>query len=382
MEEQSMINSYTVWLTDRAGVRITSIDDFVDVGGGSLSYVRAVNTVSPLKLTIPSESYASLFTDPSVWLDYRLEVWRRVNGGVEYLDTETVWLLRNVKENLFQSTLQLYAYSANELISRRIVAYAAASAQAQKTAKTDDMIKAIWRENGGTSAIAARQMSGVTTQADNGLGTSITKGFSYRNCLDVFQEICQDAGTTSVPIFFDMVGVVTDDGVTGLQLRTYANQRGLDRTTSNAQAAVILSLNTETLDNIEITYAYDDEITTAYVGGSGQEAARLVTSVTDATRTGFSPYNRRENFTNYSNSNVLAVLTSAGNAALRNGRPKKIITADIRGNDEVVYGRDWFWGDKCTAQVKNDIFSARIDAVQVAVQGGKEDIKANIRGEL
>jgi hypothetical protein len=75
------------------------------------------------------------------------------------------------------------------------------------------------------------------------------------------------------------------------------------------------------------------------------------------------------------------VLQSAGHAALRDGRPKKLLTATIQNTTGARYGRDWFYGDKLTASVDDDQFDCGIDAVAVSVQGGKETVKANLRGE-
>lgn len=376
------MNTYTLWLTDNSGNRILPIDDFVDESGASLTYVRSVNTVSPLTLTLPIARYEYLFRDPQLWVDTRIEVWRRVNGGAEYLDTETVWFVRGFRKKLTQKVFQVTAYSANQLLDRAIVAYAAASAQSQKTDNIDDLMKAIVRENLGSSAGVGRVRTGFTVQADASLGTSTTKAFSYRNVLDVLQDLAQESGTTAAPIFFDIVGVITVDGITSIEFRTYANQRGLDRTYASQLNGITLSTDDSTLNDAEIAYDFSNEINAIYVGGSGQEAARTVVAVSDTARINTSPLNRSEGFVNYSNSNVTSVLQSAGYAVLRDSRPKKIITANIQNTTNLMYGRDWYWGDKVTAQVDTDTFNARIDAIQVSITGGKEDIKAMIKGEL
>lgn len=377
-----MNNTYTLWLTDNSGNRILPIDDFVDESGASLTYVRSVNAVSPLTLTLPIDRYEYLFRDPQLWVDTRIEVWRRVNGGAEYLDTETVWFVRGFRKKLTQKVFQVTAHSANQLLDRAIVAYAAASAQAQKTDNIDDLMKAIVRENLGSSAGVGRVRTGFTVQADASLGTSTTKAFSYRNVLDVLQDLAQESGTTAAPIFFDIVGVITVDGITSIEFRTYANQRGLDRTYASQLNGITLSTDDSTLNDAEIAYDFSNEINAIYVGGSGQEADRIVVAVSDTARINTSPLNRSEGFVNYSNSNVTSVLQSAGYAVLRDSRPKKIITANIQNTTNLMYGRDWYWGDKVTAQVDTDTFNARIDAVQVSITGGKEDIKAMIKGEL
>lgn len=118
-----------------------------------------------------------------------------------------------------------------------------------------------------------------------------------------------------------------------------------------------------------------------YALGNGQDSNRAIVEVTDATRIATSPINRRETTTS-ENSNLTTALTSAGNSALRTHRPKKIITATIANNDTFAYGRDWYWGDKVSANVDNNIFDVRIDAIDVTVSEGQENIVANLRGEI
>lgn len=383
----SLIASHTVWLSDRYGTRIMPIENFIGEGGAALSYTRVVNEVTPLTLVLPlNDTYAELFNEPSQYLDFRLEVWRRLGDGEEYLDTETVWFIRDIKKSVTRKTLTITAYSANEILDRRIIASKSGTAGAQKTDNIDDIMKAYVRENLGALASASRNYSAYFTVAgDLGQGTSITKAASFDGLLETLQALSQQSFVVSsgnIPIYFDVVGVTTASGVANLEFRTYRYQRGQDRTYTGQAYSITLSEETQTLDNVEITYAFADEINYVYVGGSGEGSLRALEEVSDTTRIGYSPINRREAFVNYTNSNVTAVLQSQGYQKLREGKPRKVITADIRNTDAGAYGRDWGFGDKMTASVDGEVFDVHIISVAVSLQNGRETIKAAIRGEL
>lgn len=382
-----MIASYTIWLADKFGTRQMPIENFIGDGGAALAYTRAINEITPLTLTVPlNDTYRDIFREPSQYLDWRIEIWRRLGDGEEYLDTETIWVIRDIKKNLTKKTITLTAYSANELLDRRIIASKSGTAGAQKTDNIDDIMKAYVRENIGASAIAARNYSlYLTVAADYGHGVSITKAASFDGLFETLQSLSQQSfiqGTTPVPIFFDVVGVTTASGTANLEFRTYKNQRGQDRTYTGQAYSVTLSDETNTLDNVEVSYLFSDEVNYVYVGGSGEATLRVVEEVSDSARIASSPINRRESFVNYTNSNVSAVLQSQGYQKLRDGKPKKIITAEIKNSDAAAYGRDWSFGDKMTVSVDGEVFDAHITAVAVSYQGGKEIIKAAIRGEL
>lgn len=377
----SLIPSYTVWLSDRLGVRKKSITDFI--GSTALQYARAVNQITSLTITLPLNSeYADLFSDPNAWLDYRIEVWRRVGNGDEYLDTETIWFIRGIKKNLTQGTITLTAYSANEILTRRIIAYAAGTPYTQKSDLIDDMMKYFVAENLGSSATDAdRDYSGyITNEGLLSQGDLIDKAATYKNLNDTLLDLSQQSlelGTA--PIYFDVVGIITDVGVGNLEFRTYLNQRGNDRTTTSQLYSITL---TETnLDNIEINYDLSKEINYVYVGGTGEGSLRATATVSDTDKIAASPINRREGFTSY-NSNLTGTLQSEGYQKLRENAPRKIISAEIRNTETLVYGRDWTFGDKLTAEIDGEVFDVIINAVSVTLANNKEVVKAVIRGEI
>lgn len=381
-----MLATYTVYLSDRNGTRIKAITDFVDVNGAALHYGRSVNSVSPLQLVLPFDRYKDIIANPEVWLDSRLEVWRKLDNGLETLDTETVWLVRQKQRDFNAKTMTITAYSANEVLNRRRIAYPAGTSQALKTAAIDNMMKSFVRENLGSSATdSARSIASyLTVESDQTKGISVTKAGSYDILLDLLQDLAAAssiAGSTPVPIFFDVIGIISAGGVGNLEFRTYANQRGQNRTYTTQNNAVVLSPDTNTLQNVVVVEDYSGEYNVIYALGNGQGSNRVVTEVKDSIRIARSPINRRET-TTAENTNNTNVLTSAGNSALRSYRPKKIVTANIANNNTFQYGKDWQWGDKLSANIEGDVFDIRVDAVDITVSGGVEKITANLRAEV
>ena len=82
-----MTASYSIYLCDPGGTRIADAGNFI-----SLQYSRVVNDVSTLTLELPSTFNTQLIRIP----DGRIEVWRRIDGGVEYLDTGITWLIKKL----------------------------------------------------------------------------------------------------------------------------------------------------------------------------------------------------------------------------------------------------------------------------------------------
>lgn len=372
--------TYTVYLSDAFGNRLEAVDNFVDDGGASFSYTRVANAIGTFQLNLPAQ-YAYLFRDPAKWLDMRVEFWRRPTGGVEYLDTGTLFFVRKVRRRPRSRSLpiQIAGPSAVELLSRRHVAAAAKAALATKTDQIDDMMKAVVREQLGASASATRTISTyLSVEPDLTLGSATTKAFSRDNVLAVLQDLAKESGTTSVPLFFDIVALASNS----LQFQVRAKQWEQDRTATNGgQRAVILSADDEMLTNVLVEEDYLGEVNDVYMGGPGQASKRTLREVTDPTRIGYSPLNLREAFVSLTNTNANAPLDSIGYATLREGRPKKVFTADIQDSNAARYGVQWFFGSKLTASVDADQFDCRVDSVTISMQAGKETVKAGLRSE-
>lgn len=361
---------YSIWLSTPAGVRIKLIDLFL-----RLEYVRVLNNVGVLKLALPFD-----FPLAYLQIDGRLEVWRHLPGGVKILDTETVWLIRDVSKRLAEDGrryIEIIAYSAVELLRRRIVAYAAGSSQAGKTDPADDIMKAIVRENLGSLATdTARDLSAwLTVQADAGAGASVTKLFSRRRVLAVLQELAQASAEAGTPLFFDIVA----PSVGSLEFRTFTGQRGIDHSASEAKP-VVLSPASGTLTDVVRRFDYSSEENYIYTGGQGEEAVRTIVTASDSSRIALSPLNRCEGWVDARNT-ADSGLAAEAQAGLRSGRPRQVFSGKIVNTEAVQYGREWGFGDRVSGEFDGEVVDALIDKVQVVVENGAEDIRAGLKVE-
>jgi len=359
--------AYEIWLRNASGTLIGSVQEIQ-----SFSYARVLNNVGAFTLVVPAPTGVNNFG-----LDYRVEFWREsptVRGAA--LRLEFAGMIRRWTydtDTKGKSIMKVSGIDWIHLLERRIVAYAAGSAQAAKTAKIDDLMKAIVRENLGASAVAARDWTsmGFTVQPDLGQGVSNTKGFSWRNVLTVLRDLADQSVVDGTAVYFDVEPVGAN-----LEFRTYSPLHGYDRGPSSAKP-LTLSVEFGTLDTPSLDVDRASEISYVYAGGQGEGAARTVVEVSDAARVGESAFNRCESFADARNEATVAGVTSAANAALQAGRPVKKFGGKIIDTEGAVYGVDWSFGDRVAANYQGVTYAAIIRALAVAVdETGKETVSA------
>jgi len=159
-----MSGPYVVWLTTDAGHRLQIID-----GWSYLRYNMIANGVGRLELALPSSFDLSILR-----VDQLVEIWRTsAFGQMAYEGSYLVRRLVTERSDEGQESHVLFGPDINALLARRIVAYAAGTAQASKTDQADDMMKAIVRENLGSLASDADRdwtQEGLSVAGDAGLG--------------------------------------------------------------------------------------------------------------------------------------------------------------------------------------------------------------------
>ena len=254
-----------------------------------LKYDRALNNVGSLELGLDGE-YPNFSLAK---LDGRIVVWR--NGK---LDMETSWLIRRMIKSLDEDGtlgVSIGAFSANEILNRRIVAYDSGTSYANKTGiRADNMMKQVVRENfGGSATNTSRNISTYfEVEADTGLGPVLTKAFAWNNTMDVIQDISLTTISAGSAVYFDVVSPVYST----FEFRTYRAQRGIDHTFPNGQNPVILSPERGNLTSVLRSFDYSDEVTYVYAGGAGFNQFQFVATASSIDRINQSPLNRREMF--------------------------------------------------------------------------------------
>lgn len=373
--------SYEVRIADPFGQILAIVANFTDNpdgGGAALDYTLNVGNVGALRLTLPVT-----FDSTLLQLDGRIGVWRSVNSRPPVLDGETVFFIRTWEYT--ETTTTVTAYSANHLRTRRIIDYFAGTTYSSKTTPTraGDLIKTFVSEN-MLAGIVGVDRQGVETQADIsallsnqanlGDGELLAMQCAWRTLDDVIRELC-DASTYGGTYMASDIVAPTE---ATLELRTYATVRGVDHTASSA-SPVILSPENGSLANCRLIVDRSDEVTFAVAGGTGEQSERLIATAIDTARIAESPFNRMEQFGDYSNISDAAALQDVADAMVRAGRPRIEFTADVVETTGATRGIHYDLGDMVTAAFRAQQYDCRVDVVNVSVGSSGQFSRAKIR---
>lgn len=370
-----MSATYSVIVCDASGNPLDAVTDFT-----RLSYSRVDREVTPLTLRLPYKPSQSLFRT-----DNRIEVYRSVDGRPAVLDTETIWFVKGYKQTTDENGIDGYevtAYSANELLQRRIVAFAAGTAQAQKYDYADDMMREIVVENFLTAAYTndPRLVSSAffSVIGEQSAAPKLNKAFSWRPVGDVLKEIAEAATLLGTYTTFDVVAINS----TELQFRTYIGQRGTDRRFPGGIQPFLFGVDYGNLATVTLTADATNERTAVYAGGGGQESSRLIVTASDDLRSAVSPFGRRESFIDARTYDTTAGLTAEAYAELQNRIPRQVIEAQIKNAGTTQYGVNWSFGDYVSVTFNDVIFDARVVSVEVSESGGQESVTVWLKGEM
>lgn len=362
---------YEPWLARDTGDRLQCLDLC-----GPFSYTLALNNVGSFSVTLPAN-----FPKELIAKDRRVLFWRKPPGGALRLDF--VGLIRTVETDAPGGFIRrtVGGGDGNELLKRRIVAYAAASSQASKTAVAANFMDQIVRENGGklSDTGATRMLSAdyFSVEDNTGLGPSIAKAYAYRNLLDVLRDLSDAARTAGTEVYFGVVPVTENN----FQFRTQVGQWGRDRTADSGYP-LTFSLANENLANPRLVEDAREEVTTAYALGDGEESQRDVQTSTDSTRAGASVFGRREAAIN-AVGNATAAVQDIADGRVAKGRPVSYFTGNLLSVPGYIYGVDWNFGDLVTVDFDGRQFDALIRSVTVSVdENSRETITTNIEARL
>ena len=295
--------------------------------------------------------------------------------------TDTVFLINRYSQEIQGGSLPFYRIAAEPFVSitkRRVVANAADSAQASKTAKGDDMMKAIMREQFGASATdVTRDLSAyLAIDADTGAGVSMSKAFARRNVYTVLQEIMQAQAQAGTRIYFD----ITYDTTLGkATFRTYSGQRGADHSRTSG-APVTFSYQRDNMQNPSLTYDFTAEINYVYALGQGTGAERLQATASDATRMAVSVYNRREDAYDARSFSAVAGLGDEANSALWAGRPRRNINGTLLSIPDTTFGIHWGLGDLVSAEFGTVQQDCIVESISIQLNNGAEVVTGVARG--
>src|SRR5574341_1335609 len=322
---------YEVWLARDTGERMALLDDV-----RSIDYIEAINEPGRFVLVLNREIEERLLAR-----DRRVTIYRQPAGGAmrrAWAGLLTWWQWADDERGLTRTALAGFGLTA--LLRRRIVAYAAGSAQAKKHGAIDDLMKAIVRENLGDQASdAARRLDAAyfRVEPDAGAGEVVTKAFAWRNVEAVLMDLSDAARQAGTEIYY----AIEADDEQQLVFRTHAGQPGIDRRSSGPT----LSTDDGTLLAPSVTHEYDNEINWAYAAGQGTEAERMT--------------------------------TLAAWQKVIEGRPVLRFGGQIGNRPGCTYGIDWACGDRVRTTYHGQTYDCLVRSVRVAVdERGAETVTA------
>lgn len=371
---------WSCYLCDPFGLRLGDTSDFV-----SLRLTRVANDVGTATLVRPYRTRGIPFNMNLIREDGRLEIWRKTPTTTrETLMTDTTWLIKVVTVDRDDRGREVIIIEADTPLCvlrepGRFVNYDADSASSAVTDSLDDAIKFVARTNIGSNATASRNLSAyISIAPDLGLAPSGSKSFAWRDCLKVMQEIVNASAEQGTYLAFDIVAPSPD----ALEFRTYVQQRGTDHRFPGGVNSVIISPEFGNMGACSLTTDWRNEVTYAKAGGQGDGASRLTATAQDNARIGVSPFGLREKFVQATQYKTTTGLQAEAEAVVRNGRGRRLFKGKILDVPGTRYGVHWAWGDFVTVQAFGQSFDARIDAIEVTVERGKETISAWVRGDL
>ena len=318
---------------DSAGALQAVVTDFL-----SLAISKQLNAIDMLTTSIEARSPSFQYMD----MGAIIQVWRQdVELGIANT-LEFAGIIRKrvaTKDTTTRYTIQAVGMLA--LLADRVIAYKANKVNLSKftAVPAESILKRLFNFNIGSSATTANgrlidgRITGMSTAATAGTGTSLTMKCSMLPLLKTMQEIAYSGG---------LAYTLTYTAPATWVFTTFVGQIGTDRT-----ADITLSVSTGTVARITQTSDAINNFTTVIVGGSGtEEAKQFSTYPTSGIPTGLSLRETYVDAKNQQNSTT-AFLTQFGAKTLSIQQRKRVsYSVDVLQTSEMRYGRDYFFGDK------------------------------------
>jgi hypothetical protein len=367
------IIEHNLYLNSPTGMPLAVITDSHIV---SLGYGLKVNEAGVCDLTLPGDFDISL-----LFIDGMFEIERAYAGNSMRIEGDTSFFIRKISRGTLENgtrVINITAYSALDLMGRRIVAYPAGSSYTEKISEHwDDMTRQIVKENYGSLASdPARNLSPwLTVEADRSAGPSYIRSMPWRIVSNVLTDIINDIRSRGTYCTYDVFRV----GAAQYEFRVFIGPRGMDHSSTSAQP-VIVSEQRRNLLNPSLEKDWQTEHNFIYATGQGQEDARIIKTAQDNTRINISPFNRQEYNQDSRADKMDESVQADANSALEEFRPKQTFTGLISQTEGCIYGIHWGWGDIVTAEYAGQSFNCYVETVSVSIgQDGTEIVTGYLR---
>lgn len=291
------------------------------------------------------------------------------------------WLVRRRQRRTESRTtvVDLQLRDLNHLLTRRIIAYYAGSAQAAKTGTASQLMVDFARQQLTTATDATRNAPILIPDAD-AFGSTQSVACSRDNLIDVLRDIAEAEAQRGTWIGFGVSAATVDGiGVDGLAptFRVYQDLRGVDRRNEISLSAEAGGLSTITVDEDWTT-----EATRSYIGGAGEGAARMVAQAERADLGVLGPFALIENWLDATNIKTASYLTARADAELRTLTARARYQASIAFSSGLRWGRDIGFGDRLYIGVDDVLADGRVDAYSIKSSNAGTVVSAVVEGYL
>ena len=220
-----------------------------------------------------------------------------------------------------------------------------------RSGPAETVMKAYVNANIGPGAPLSRSLAQVVVEADLARGAAVTARSRFDNLGQLLGSIATTGG-----LGFDLVQV--DDT---LEFRVFEPE---DKTLE-----IRMDIENGLLDSAKYGRGAPSA-TRVIVAGQGEGVDRQFLEITDVTATAAeSDWGRRiEFFKDQRNTDVIDELTQAGNEIITvNGRTQSVYTLTPADDTAMVYGVDWFLGDKVSASAHGTSVEAVVTEAVFAI---------------
>lgn len=276
-------------------------------------------------------------------------------------DQRTLWFVRRpmIETVSRTDTVSCSLVDANDILRRRIIAYAAGSSQSQKSMQAAAMLVEMVREQ-FTTATDTTRLAPLTVPDAPAYGSTQQQSFAHDTLIDALRDVCQTEIERGTWLGFDVAPANFDGaGIAGLALtfNVLAGLRGIDR-----RGQLLLSAATGSLKKVKRWIDYRDEATRVYAGGAGQEEARVVASATRADVSDLGPFGLIEDWIDATQVKTASYLTAKAEAELQERTARWQFSAPIAFGSDLVWNRDIGYGDIVSVEIDDRIVDARVEA--------------------
>jgi hypothetical protein len=379
--------NYSPWIKNDRGFPLQTLDNHL-----GFTYTKVLNGAGWFSIVLPVDDDIA---DPGniqnlLSVDRQVQIWRRAelvsSGYLDFFGFIRKWTYNTAQDG--GTVVTISGPDQNELLERRIVAYAAGTDEAETTVDSsgnypvDDSMVAVVRENLAdlaTDTDRSLEAFGFDFGFSPSFGMDIEKGFAWREVSRVLSDLNGIARANGQEVFYMVnVAVIDSDGSPILHFGAFDDYPGGDRSWGEPNAQ-IFGLRWGNLSNPVLSYDYSNEVNYVYVGGAGEGEDREIVELEDTQRIGASIWNRREKLVDARTESTTARITSKGYRELNLGRPVIKFNGTIHSTQQTPYGEGWNLGSLVTIEYRGLKFNGVVKNIQITVSpNGDERVTSSI----